>query len=91
MGLIGTLQTTHLARGQPQLARRKLDRLLAVESATNNEAKRAESFRELAERFYARRIEERPDARSTKQDLASLRRYALPLIGHMDALAIQPS
>jgi site-specific recombinase XerD len=72
------------------VARRKLDRLLAAESATSGEAKRVESFTEVAERFYAKRIADRPSARGPKQDLASLRRYALPLIGHMDALAIQP-
>jgi len=73
------------------VAKRKLERLLAAENGATEDAKRPETFAEAAERVYAARLRDAGDyAKGPRQEIAQLRRYALPIIGHMSCTDVQP-
>jgi len=85
-----------LGTQNPVVARKKLDKLNAAESPATEDVKRAETFAEAAERVYAERVAEVEAtdplrARGTREELAQLRRQALPLIGKMSVLAVSAS
>jgi integrase len=84
--------TVALGTKNETVAERKLQRLLAAEVPSTEEAKRAENFAELAERIYAKRIEEadaeQPGSKGPREELAQLRTYAIPVIGKLSALTL---
>jgi integrase len=80
-------------------AKAKLNRMLAAEGGADVlDPKRAETFREAAQRVYDARIAEyyarRPDVPASKgprDELAQLDRYAFELIGDLAAGAVKPT
>ena len=78
------------------VARRKLEKLLAVDDASTEDVRRPETFREAAERVYGARIAEYyarrpdvPDSKGPRDELAQLRRYAYPILQSMPVTEIQ--
>ncbi|HST56290.1 MAG TPA: tyrosine-type recombinase/integrase [Solirubrobacteraceae bacterium] len=83
-----------LGTQNPVVARLKLQKLNAAENPASEDAKRPETFAEAAERIYAQRVAEVADplqARSPQQEIAQLRRYALPIVGQMAVTAVSPA
>lgn len=71
------------------VAQRKLEKLVADETAPLSEAQRPETFREAAERVNAQRATDGVVA--VKDELARLRAYAFPVFENVDVAAVEPS
>lgn len=69
-------------------AERKLARLIANDDTDRASVERVETFAEAAERVHAQRVDE--EIKSAPDDLARVRRYALPVIGRTAVTAIEP-
>jgi integrase len=79
-------------------AKAKLARMLAVEDGADLDPKRAETFREAAQRVYDARIAEYyalrpgvPAAKGPRDELAQLKAYAFDVIGDLPAASVKPS
>jgi integrase len=71
------------------VAARKLERLLADESAPLAEAQRGETFREASERVNVQRVAD--GVTTAKDELARLRTYAFPVFENVLATAVETS
>lgn len=78
-----------LGTQNPLAAKRKLEKLNAADNPAGEDARRPETFTEAAERIYAQRATD--GKRYAREDLAALRKHAMPVIGPMSVVSIEPS